>query len=49
MTKVDVKRNLLEHSEVKVRLLGEYLKRYLNIISNDGYTEKITKVKLELR
>ena len=42
MTKVDVKRNLLEHSEVKVRLLGEYLKRYLNIISNDGYTEKIT-------
>jgi hypothetical protein len=37
MTKVDVKRNLLEHSEVKVRLLGEYLKRYLNIISNEGY------------
>jgi three-Cys-motif partner protein len=33
--------NLFEHSEAKVRLLGEYLKRYLSIISNDGYTEKI--------
>ncbi|MBL7846732.1 MAG: three-Cys-motif partner protein TcmP [Cyclobacteriaceae bacterium] len=41
MPKQDVKRNLLEHSAVKVRLLGIYLKRYLNIISNDGYTEKI--------
>ena len=41
MAKPDVKKNLLEHSAVKVRLLGEYLRRYLNVISNDGYTEKI--------
>lgn len=41
MAKKDIKANLLNHSEAKVRLLGEYLKRYLNIISNDGYTEKI--------
>lgn len=41
MNKKDVKTNLLNHSEAKVHLLGEYLKRYLNIISNDGYTEKI--------
>jgi|688.fasta_scaffold219925_2 three-Cys-motif partner protein len=41
MSKIDVKKNLLDHSNVKVRLLGEYLKRYLNIISNDGYTERI--------
>ena len=41
MPKIDVKKNLLDHSGVKVRLLGEYLKRYLNIISNDGYTERI--------
>lgn len=32
---------LKPHSEAKVRLLGEYLKRYLNIIGNDGYTERI--------
>lgn len=41
MTKKDVKKNLLNHSEAKVRLLGEYLKRYLNIIVNDGYTKRI--------
>lgn len=41
MAKRDVKTNLLNHSEAKVRLLGEYLKRYLNIISNDNYTERI--------
>lgn len=41
MSKRDVKSNLYNHSEAKVRLLGEYLKRYLNIISNDGYTENI--------
>lgn len=35
--KKDVKTNLLNHSEAKVRLLGEYL----NIISNDGYTKRI--------
>lgn len=32
---------LLEHSEAKVKLLGEYLNRYLNIISNDGRTKGI--------
>lgn len=32
---------LLDHSKAKVKLLGEYLKRYLNIISNDGYTKRI--------
>lgn len=41
MTKKDVKTNLLNHSEAKVRLLGEYLKRYLNIICNDRYTQRI--------
>jgi len=41
MKKKDVKTNLLNHSEAKVRLLGEYLKRYLNIICNDGYTKRI--------
>ncbi len=41
MAKKDVKTNLLNHSEAKVRLLGEYLKRYLNIICNDGYTNRI--------
>ena len=41
MTKKDVKTNLLNHSEAKVRLLGQYLKRYLNIICNDGYTKRI--------
>ncbi|OQP68290.1 three-Cys-motif partner protein TcmP [Niastella populi] len=41
MTKKDTKKNLLNHSEAKVRLLGEYLDRYLNIISNDKYTTRI--------
>lgn len=41
MAKKNVKTNLLDHSDAKVKLLGEYLKRYLNIISNDGYTKKI--------
>ncbi|MEI9954908.1 MAG: three-Cys-motif partner protein TcmP [Ferruginibacter sp.] len=41
MSKKDVKENLLEHSEIKVRLLGEYLKRYLGVIANLGYNEKI--------
>lgn len=39
--KTDVKSNLHDHSAAKVQLLGGYLKRYLNIISNDGYTEVI--------
>lgn len=37
----DVKKHLLEHSAAKVKLLGEYIARFLNIISNDRYTEKI--------
>ncbi len=41
MSGKDVKKNLLNHSEAKVRLLGEYLKRYLSIICNDGYTKEI--------
>ncbi len=32
---------LPEHSAAKVRLLGEYLKRFLSVISNDGYTKTI--------
>jgi three-Cys-motif partner protein len=39
--KKDVKTNLLDHSDAKVQLLGEYLKRYLGIISNLGYNERI--------
>jgi three-Cys-motif partner protein len=41
MNKKDVKKNLLDHSQAKIKLLGEYLKRYLNIICNDGYTREI--------
>ncbi|MEO0556201.1 MAG: three-Cys-motif partner protein TcmP [Bacteroidota bacterium] len=41
MAKNDVKKTMFGHSEAKVKLLGSYLKRYLNIIANDGYTNKI--------
>ncbi len=41
MKQQDVKNNLLDHSKAKVTLLGEYLKRYLNIIANDKYTKRI--------
>ena len=41
MAKKDTKTNLLSHSEAKVRLLGEYIKRYLSIICNDIYTKRI--------
>jgi three-Cys-motif partner protein len=41
MVKKDIKTNLLENSQVKVRLLGEYLTRYLSVIANLGYNEKI--------
>ncbi len=41
MLKKDVKKNLLNHSEAKVNLLGEYINRYLNIICNDGFTNEI--------
>lgn len=33
--------NLLNHSEAKVKLFGEYIQKYLNIICNDGYTKAI--------
>lgn len=41
MANQDVKKNLLNHSEAKVKLLGAYINSYLNIICNDGYTQKI--------
>lgn len=41
MANKDAKTKLLDHSEAKVRLLSEYLKRYLNIIANDRYTQRI--------
>jgi three-Cys-motif partner protein len=39
--KNNVKEVMYGHSEAKVKLLGSYLKRYLNIIANDGYTKQI--------
>lgn len=33
---------MLDHSKAKVKLLSKYLEKYLNIISNDGYTNKIS-------
>lgn len=41
MAKKDIKANLLEHSGVKVRLLGEYLTKYLSVIANLEYNQKI--------
>lgn len=32
---------LLEHSKAKIMLLKKYLEKYIDIIANDGYTEKI--------
>jgi three-Cys-motif partner protein len=32
---------MLDHSKAKVALLQKYLEKYLNIIANDGFTEKI--------
>ena len=32
---------MLDHSKAKVMLLQKYLEKYLNIIANDGFTEKI--------
>ncbi|WP_285060066.1 three-Cys-motif partner protein TcmP [Pedobacter ginsengisoli] len=40
--KIDSQKVMLDHSLIKVKLLGRYLDKYLNIIANDGYTEKIT-------
>lgn len=39
--KIDSQKTLMEHSKVKVDLLGRYLDRFLNIISNDGFTNRI--------
>ncbi|MEO2072956.1 MAG: three-Cys-motif partner protein TcmP [Zunongwangia sp.] len=38
--------NLLNHSEAKVKLFGDYIQKYLNIICNDGYTKSIHIVDL---
>lgn len=35
------KKDLLEHSEQKVRLLHEYLSAYFSVIARDGHTEEI--------
>lgn len=39
--KRDPKEYLLDHSKAKVDLLKKYLDRYLGIIGNDGYTQRI--------
>lgn len=36
--KIDSQKVMKDHSEAKVKLLGKYLDRYLNIISNDGFS-----------
>lgn len=41
MATIDVKKHLLDHSEIKVRLLGLYLKRFLPIIANLDYIDRI--------
>ena len=38
---MDIKSNLLSHSEAKVKLLGDYLYKYLSIVGNDKYTNYI--------
>ena len=40
--KIDSQKVMLDHSLIKVRLLSRYLDKYLNVIANDGYTQKIT-------
>lgn len=39
--KKDTKSNLFEHSKAKVELLKKYISKYINIIANDGFTQKI--------
>ncbi|HYM92810.1 MAG TPA: three-Cys-motif partner protein TcmP [Chitinophagaceae bacterium] len=41
MSKRKSQQLMLDHSKAKVMLLQKYLEKYLNIISNDGFTEKI--------
>lgn len=35
------RKNLPEHSEAKIELLGRYLRNYLSVITNDDYTDRI--------
>lgn len=37
----DSQKTMLDHSKAKVELYGNYLAKFLNIISRDGYTKKI--------
>lgn len=41
MAKKDSKSNMYEHSEVKVKLLGTYLERYLNILNRSPFIDDI--------
>ncbi|GAA5219666.1 three-Cys-motif partner protein TcmP [Membranihabitans marinus] len=41
MAKKESQNTLLAHSEAKIKLFGQYIQKYLNIIVNDGYTEQI--------
>ena len=41
MNKKNSQINLLDHSEAKVKLFGDYIQKYLNIICNDNYTKSI--------
>ena len=41
MSKKKSQINLLNHSEAKVKLFGDYIQKYLNIICNDKYTKHI--------
>jgi hypothetical protein len=41
MSQADLKTNLLEHSEAKVKLYGTYLAKYLNILARSRYVEKV--------
>lgn len=41
MAKKESQNTLLAHSEAKVKLFGQYIQKYLNIIGNDGYTQQI--------
>ena len=41
MDKKNSQINLLNHSEAKIKLFGDYIQKYLNIICNDNYTKSI--------
>lgn len=42
MSKPKSQTMMLNHSKAKVKLLSKYLEKYLNIISNDGFTKRIS-------